>query len=712
MTRNAWRSFGGGAALIVLLTVVAYIPAMRGGFVFDDHVLIQGNWIIKARDGLHRFWFTTQAPDYYPMTWSLWWLEWRWWGDNAAGYHVVNVLLHALNAILVWIILRRLKIPGAWLAGLVFAIHPVNVATAAWISEQKNTLSMLFYAAAIILYLRFDEEGRWRWYGFALAAFLLALLSKTAIVMLPVVLLLCVWWRRGRVRWNDVLRSLPFFVLSLVSGLATIWFQHYRALRGHTYQTESFAARLATAGCAPWFYWYKAILPFDLSAVYPKWHIDAADWLSYLPGMALVGCFVVLWRARGTWGRPLLFAFGYYVVTLFPVLGFFEQGFYRYSFVADQWQYPAIAAPIALAVAAAASIFRRMGEQHRLRERLAGIAVVIALGAATGIRGGIYADDETLWRDTLAKNPQGWIAHTNLGFALWQAGKVPEAVVHWEQALRINPNSAETHNDMGMALAQAGRTQDAINHFERALQIKPDYADAHNNLGLALAQAGRIQDAIGQFELALSFNVNDVEAHSNLGMTLARAGRFPEAIGRFEQALQIDSNYAEVHNNLALALWQVGRVQDAIRHWEQALRIKPDLAAAHRGLGDALFQAGKLREAIGHYEQALRIEPGVGDVQNRLAWLLATLVPAEGGDPGRAVTLAQQVCERTSNRVATYLDTLAAAYAAANRFDEAIATARKAIELARADKQPTLVAEIEARLQLYRDGRAYHTKSL
>ncbi len=405
-TAKSWKSLSAGAAVIILLTMLAYLPVMRGGFFWDDSALVTENPIIKAHNGLQRFWFTTEAPDYYPLTSSLLWLEWRAWGNSAPGYHVVNVLLHAVGAVLVWLVLRRLKIPGAWLAAIIFAVHPVNVATAGWISEQKSTLSMLFYAVAILLYLEFDEERRWRWYALSLTAFLLALLSKSAVVMLPVVLLGCIWWRHDQVQRRDIAYSLPFFALSLIAGVSTIWFQYGNAMHWGTVREADFAARLAAAGWVPWFYFFKAVLPCHLMVVYPKWEIAPDRLISWLPGVLLIGCFLIFWRERKSWGRAALFGFGYFTVTLFPVLGFFDQGFYRFSLVADHWQYYSIIGVIALGVAAGEGICRKIaGEGSFSVKAVASIVVLAALTVATWTRASLYADPNALWRDTIAKNP-------------------------------------------------------------------------------------------------------------------------------------------------------------------------------------------------------------------------------------------------------------------------------------------------------------------
>jgi tetratricopeptide (TPR) repeat protein len=663
------------------------------------------------------------------------------WGNNTTGYHVVNVLLHAVNAVLVWIVLQRLKIPGAWLAGLVFAIHPVNVATVAWISEQKNTLSMLLYAVTILFYLSFDEKSRWGWYALSLVAFVLALLTKTAVVMLPVVLLGCVWWLRGRVRWKDFLCTVPFFVLSLVMGLVNIWFEYHRASGGQAVRTAGFTSRLAAAGWVPWFYLCKAFLPLNLTVIYPQWHINAARWISYIPGMALVGSFALFGWKRETWGRALLFALGYFVATLFPVLGFFDQPFYRYSLVADHWQYYSIVGVIALAVAAGQRICRRMGERGRDVGVLASVAILVTLGAATWTRTRVYADPQTLWRDNVAKNPNAWLAHNSLGVALMDQGRAQEAVTqyekalhikadyaeahnnlgvalvkegklrdaigHYEQALQINPDYAVAHCNLGAALVDEGMLRDAIRHYEQALQINPDYAVAHYNLGNALHQAGRFDDAIRHYEQAVQINPDYAAAHYNLGVTLTQAGRIPEAMEHLQQAVRIKPDYAEAHYNLGVVLVRLGKTQEAMEHYEQALRIKPGYAEAHNNLGNALARSGRIPEAIGHYEQALRDKPDYPEAQNSLAWLMATRAPPEGGDPARAVTLAERACQLTNNRVPESLDTLAVAYAAAGRFDDAIAAAQKAIGLARASGQTRMVSEIEPRLELYRAGRPY-----
>jgi len=772
---RVWKSQTAGAVLILLLTVVAYMPAMRGGFLFDDRELITDNRLLKTGDGLYRCWFTTEAPDYYPVTSSLLWLEWQSWGKNVVGYHLVNLLLHVANAILIWLVLRRLKIPGAWLAGLVFALHPVNVATVAWVSEQKNTLSMLFYLTSIFLYLKFDEDRRWRWYSFSLAAFLLALLSKTAVVMLPVVLLGCVWWRRNKVCGKDLLRSAPFFVSSLVLGLVSVWFQYHHALRGHIVRTADFADRLAAAGYIPWFYLYKALLPVGLTVVYPQWEISTSNWTSYMPGLVLLGGFLVFWWKRETWGRPLLFGLGYFVVTLFPVLGFFDQAFYRFSLVADHWQYYSIAGLVALVIATGESLGRRFGGQRRYLGTTAGVVVVIFLGVSTWRRAGVYADSETLWRDNLAKNPSSWVAHYNLGLFLEQAGKPQEAIGHWEKALRIKPDFAEAHNNLGLALWRVGRTQEAIAHYEQALRlwpdfaeahynlglamwaagnpqkakwhweqalrVKPDYANAHDKLGLALLQEGKAKEAVGHLQAALQVKPDDPEAHAlmglalwltgepqeameqwkealrikpdypeaqnDLGNALRQTGKVQEAIKHFEEALRLAPEYAEAHRNLGVALLQVGKIHDAISQFQRALQIKPDYADAHYNLGVALRQEGKTKDAIWEYGQALKIKPNALDIQNNLAWLLATIEPSQGGDPVRALSLAQQVCQRTGNRVAACLDTLAAAYAAAGQFESAVTTAQSAIALARSAGQTQLVVEVESRLKLYQNGRPF-----
>lgn len=610
------KRFMGGAFVIFLVTFAIYIPTLKGDFIWDDDDFLYNNNLIKADDGLYSFWFSTKPPDYFPLTSTTLWLEWRLWGKNALGYRVVNVLLHIISSVLIWLILKRLKIPGAWLAALIFAVHPVNVETVAWITQRKNTLSMVFYSLSILLYLKFEtNESRWL-YGFSLGVFLLALLSKTSVIMLPFVLLGCAWWQRGRIVFRDLLRSIPYFVMAGIMSLVTIWFQ-YSTIGGDIVRTDSFLSRLAGAGWAAWYYLYKAVLPINLIFVYPRWKIDDSAIFSYVPGLILVGLLITFWWYRKSWGKPFLFGLGYFVTTLFPVMGFFNIYFMRYSLVADHWQYSSIIGIIALPVGIGSHAYRRRPELFRWLSTVAVVVIISVLALLTWKQGHIYKDQETLYRDIIAKNRQCWLAHNNLGVALVNQGKIDEAVSHYVEAMRLKSDFEQVHYNLGFAFFQKGNTQKAIDYYLEALRLKPDYAAGHSNLGVALQKEGRMDEAIGHFLEALRIRP-DAGVYNNLGAAFLGKGKTLKAIDNYLKALRLKPDYVDAHYNLGIALEKKGRLDEAAGHYLKALNIRPDYVAAHNNLGIILEKKGHVDEAIGHYMAALRINPDFEKVHNNL----------------------------------------------------------------------------------------------
>ena len=349
-----------GILLIIGVVAVVYIPAMKAGFVWDDDSMLTQNVVLKP-DGLHRSWFTTDQPNYWPITWTSYWIENKLWGLDPAGYHLTNILIHALCALLIWRILKRLKIPWPLPAALVFAVHPVAVESVAWISQRKTILSMLFFLIALLSYLKFEDSRSRPLHGWALASFVLALLSKGSVVGLPVVLLLCAWWRRGRIQRRDIIRSLPFFAASAVMSAVEIWFQIHQSIGADVVRADGLLARAAGAGTAVWFYILKTLWPARLIFVYPRWHIDPAHVLVWIPDLALVALAALGWRFRSSWGKPVLFALGYCLAMLLPILGFINVYFMRYSLVADHYQYVSLVAAIALAAAAVRRLAGRRG---------------------------------------------------------------------------------------------------------------------------------------------------------------------------------------------------------------------------------------------------------------------------------------------------------------------------------------------------------------
>ncbi|MGD9022958.1 MAG: tetratricopeptide repeat protein, partial [Deltaproteobacteria bacterium] len=498
-TRIDLKSLILGVCVILVVTFVAYIPAMRGDFIWDDDSFLTDNPLIKAPDGLYRFWFSTEPPDYFPLTSTTLWLEWRLWGMNAFGYHVTNVLLHVLSSILIWLVLKHLKIPGAWVAAMIFAVHPVNVEAVAWITQRKSTLPLVFYFLSILLYLKFERTEHYWLLGLSVMCFVLALLAKTSVVMLPFVLLGCALWQRGRIVRKDLMRSIPFFGTALILGLVTVWFQYNRSIGGDIVRTDSFLSRLAGSGWVVWFCLYKALLPLNLSFVYPRWDIDDTSVVSFIPLVILIGLLLVFWWYRGGWGRPLFVALGYFALTLFPFLGFLNIYYMRYSLVADHYQYQSIIGIIALVIGIAAHAYRRWHKKMRRVAVSVAVVVVGFLSVQTWSQGHIYKDPQTLFDDTITRNPQCWMANYNMGHSLQREGRIEESMAYYRQALRIQPDNPDPLNNMGNMLLEQGRIEEAISQFREALRIRPEFAEAHYNLGNALSDRGDLAEAIDHY---------------------------------------------------------------------------------------------------------------------------------------------------------------------------------------------------------------------
>jgi tetratricopeptide (TPR) repeat protein len=623
---------------LVLLCLAAYWPALDGGLLWDDggHVTRED---LRPLGGLFRIWFEIGATQqYYPVLHSAFWLEHRLWGDATVGYHLLNVLLHATAAAQLAVLLRRLQVPGATLAALLFALHPVCVESVAWISEQKNTLSAVFYLAAALAWLRFDADRRPRHYALATAWFLLALLTKTVTATLPAALLVVAWWRRGRLDWRrDILPLLPWFAAGAAAGLFTARFERELIGAQGADFALGFADRVVLAGRVFWFYLGSLAWPTDLMFIYPRWTISAADprqWLPLAAGLSLLA-MLVGWsrRSRGPLAAALLFA-----GTLFPVLGFFNVYPFVYSYVADHFQYLASLAVFALAGAGL----------HRLATPLPrpvalGFAVILltTLGTLSFWQSRMYRDVFTLYETTLARNPAAWMAHHNLALALTQTGRVEEAITHLDKVLQLRPDYAPAENNLGNNLIRLGRLSEAVPHLERAIRLQPGYVEACSNLGNALIGLDRSAEAVPVLELAVQLRPDYTPARRNLGLALAMLGRNAEALAHFEAINRLNPDDDDAEMNRAIALMLLDRFPEAIEHFEHAIALAPSSAEHRLTYGRALAHQGRPAEAARQLEAALALNPHYAEAHAELARVYRQL--GRPADAARHAELARQL---------------------------------------------------------------------
>jgi protein O-mannosyl-transferase len=695
-----------GLALILLLILVAYWPARYGPLLLDDDINITRP-DLQSTHGLYRIWFDpTSTAQYYPLVHTAFWIEHRLWGDEVLGYHLATLAWHMLATVLLYAVVRKLEIPGALLAAALFALHPVMVESVAWMAEQKNTLSAVFYLAALWQYLNFNESRAAPRYILALFLFALALCTKTSTAPLPATVLLILWCKKGRISWrNDVWPLVPFFVLGIAAGLTTSWVErHVSGTEGVEFELSPLQ-RFLLAGRIVWFYLAKLFWPADVAFIYPRWTIDPAEWWQWLFPLAAIATTLALLAIHRRTRAPLA-AWLLFCVMLSPAIGFFNISYFAISFVADHFQYLAslgVIVFVAGGTVRAAESFDPPWRQLAISLCLLSVGLLSALSRH---QAHFFADAVAYNQKTIDRNPNCWLAHTNLANALIDRGKSDEAIKHLQTAIQIesDPSLAQITvnlrsdllNTRAEQLILNNRLREAVDDLKQAVQLDPANVDAHYNLGNVLMQLNRFPEAISVFETALKLHPSDSRTHNNLGLTLSKAGRTNDAMKHWQEAIRIQPDNIEARNNLGAALLALGKPQEAIEQFRSAVASQPHEVRSLSNLANTLADAGYRDEAIQHFEKALSLDPNSAKAHTGLAIVLQQI-----GRNSEAVEHYREAVRIQPDFIEVYAK-LAQTFATMNRSNDAIAAAEKGIQAARHTGNEILAGKIEDWLSHYR----------
>ncbi len=735
----------------IFLAVIVWLvfgQTLRHEFVrFDDDQYVTENLVVQKGLTWEGFcWALTygRIGHWHPLTWLSHMLDCQLYGLNAGGHHLTNVLLHTATTILLFLVLRRMTgyLWRSAFVAAVFAIHPLRVESVAWVAERKDVLSAFFFMLTLAAYVRYAHRPpSMIRYGAVVLFFALGLLSKNMLVTMPFVLLLLDYWPLNRlssctprVLLRLMAEKIPLLALTVGSCVATALVPE-RLTDGKL----PFGLRMENAVVSYVTYLWQMICPSGLACVYP-------NPANYLPPWQVAGAVGLLlaisgaaWAFRRT--HPcLIVGWLWYVGMMIPVIGIVQISYYAH---ADRYTYlPQIGLYLLLTWTAADLC---AGWRHR-RWLLGGLAtgILTALIFCAHTQTSYWRNSELLWTHTLACTTDNYVAHNNLGYSLPEKERLDEAMAQYQKALQINPNFAMAHNNLGNALLQTSNVDEAIAHLQKAVQINPDYPSFHNNLGNALLQMSNVDQAIAQYQTALQINPDYAGACYNLGRALLKKGSLDEAMVYFQKALQLRPDYAEACNNLGSTLLQKGSVDEAITQYQKALQLRPDYAGAcynlgnallkkgnvdeaitqyqkalqidpdnaeaHNDLGGALLKKGNVNEAIAQFQKALQIKSGYAEARNNLAWVLATCPQASLRNGNQAVELAQRANQLTGGGNPAVLGTLAAAYAEAGRFPEAVETAQRALQLAGTQSNTVTLADtIRSQIKLYQTGHPFHT---
>jgi tetratricopeptide (TPR) repeat protein len=683
-------------ALLCLGLVAVYWPALQGRRLWNDpdYVTKPG---LQSLHGLSRIWFEPGATEqYYPLLHSAFWLEHRLWGENDLGYHLVTLSWHALSCVLFGLVLEALasgsdgdggsRFPrrAVGLAVALFAFHPVCVESVAWISEQKNTLSLVFSLGAVLAYLRYEDRRTGGAYALATFLFGCAVLSKSLTATIAPALMVIAWWRRGRLDWRrDVLPLLPWCMAGAAIGLFTAWDErHFGGAEGVHFDLAS-AGRLIVAGRVVWFYLGKLVWPHPLIFFYRRWAVDPGAPSQYFGLLAMVAATLFLLGVARRWRGPLA-VWLLFLGALFPVMGFLNVYGFEFSFVADHWQYLPMLPVIAGLAALATSGLDRLGlgASRAVQGLLIGVLATLSWRQSH-----LYVDVETLYRRTLERNPAAWLAHANLGTLELDAGHPDRAVPEFSAALGLVPSYPELHSNLADAYVLLNRYPEAIAEYEEAIALRPDYAVAQVNLARALVVTGKATEAIPHYLEALNYQPNHADWQLGLGVAYGEAGNGAKALEHDRAAIGLDAGFAEAHNNLATILATLGQVDQALGELRTALRLKPDYGDAKKNLAAILERTsseeanrGDLAHAIAGYREAVATEPGDADARAELG--LALAMTGQAAEALTELTEAVRLAPRSA-RAHAYRGF---ALARASRFDEALREFDASLALAPGDE--------------------------
>lgn len=619
-------------AFLVVATLAVYWQVTCHEFVnFDDGLYVTENRHVQSKQTLESILWAFSFSDkkniyWHPLTWLSHILDYRLFGLNPGMHHLVNLFFHATNCLLLFLVFRQMTgelWKSAFVAAL-FALHPLNVDSVAWVAERKNLLSTFFWMLTLLSYAWYTRRPGFNRYILTCFAFVCGLLTKPMLITLPFVLLLLDYWPLKRMRlpvgpsmFRLVIEKIPLFCfsafsiylsISLLADVDNIIAQDLAPMK----------LRIENALVSYVGYMGKTIWPQDLAVLYP-YPLSIPFWKVICSGLFLA--VMALAMTLGRKKRPYLFVgWFWFLGTLVPVIGLVQNGLW--PALADRWAYVPIIGLFVIAAWGIPDLLARWRYKNSALGILGGI-LLVTFAVITLFQIGYWKNSRTLFEHTIEVTGDNPVAHNNLGVSLKEMGEIDAAIQHYREALRIKPDYSKARNNLGAALETMGEIDAAIAHYREVLRIKPDHASTCSNLGGALKKQGHLDEAVALFQKALRLQPDHSEAHNNLGVTLEEQGRIDEAIAHFREALRIKPDYADAHSNLGSALLKQGRTEEAIIHCQKALRIQPDLYLAHNYLGVALVHKGNIKKAIQHFQEALRIKPDYYQAHNNLGIALA-----------------------------------------------------------------------------------------